>query len=336
MLVSLTGAFRNYTPTYGYGVAAHNIELGLQKNDINYQIATRNADIEIFWGHPPYEFSDSRAYKIGFTAWESTGFKNGWLQSMAEVDEIWTPSSWLTNHFMKSTGKPGFTYPHGIDKDWRPFKHSVPKDNEPFRFLHIGEPQLRKNGQLVVDAFIEVFGDDPNYQLIMKSAGLNTTRIYNKDSGSIVCTPPAMYKNILFIDSMLDKNQLIDLHRRAHALIYPTAGEGFGFHPLEAAAAGLPTISTIDWCDYEEFVTIGIKSGFSPSPWEELHPGELFNPSIEDVKNAMIEMVENYEKYRSEAFKNAFAIHEKWSWDVVNNLAAEKLKDIYFSRFIKQ
>lgn len=336
MKVSLTGAFRNYTPTYGYGVAAHNIEMGLKKNEIDYDIAIRNADIEIFWGHPPYEFSDSRSYKIGFTAWESTGFKKGWLASMAEADEIWTPASWLTKHFMESTGKPGFTYPHGIDKEWKPFRHYRPEENEPFRFLHIGEPQLRKNGQMVVDAFVSVFGNDPKYQLIMKSAGINTTRIYNKQSGSIVCTPPAMYPNIIFIDSVLSKEQLIQLHSRSHALVYPTAGEGFGFHPLEALGAGLPTITTTDWCDYKEFVNIGIESGYSNSPWEDMHPGELFNPNIEDVKQAMIDMVENYEKYSKEAFKNSFDVHKKWSWDVVNNLASEKLKDIYFSRIMKK
>lgn len=335
MLVSLNGAFRNYIPTYGYGVAAENIVKGLKKNQINFEIATYDADIEIFWGHPPYEFATSRAYKIGYTAWESTGFKAGWKQTMEEADEIWTPAKWLSEHFEKELNKPTFTYPHGVDSDWKPSRHYRPQ-NEPFRFLHIGEPQYRKNGQMVVDAFCELFGNDDRYQLVMKSAGFNTTRIYEKRSGSIVGTPPSVYKNVVFLDSVIDKDQLIRLHQRAHALIYPTAGEGFGFHPLEALAMGLPTITTTAWCDYKEFVNIPIDTTLSPSPWQDLHPGDMFNPDISDVKAAMIEMVENYEKYAKEAFKNSFEVHKKWGWDVVNNLASEKIKDIQFSRIIKK
>lgn len=335
MLVSLSGAFRNFTANYGYGVAADNIIKGLRKNQINFDIAVRDADIEIFWGHPPYEFSDSRAYKIGYTAWESTGFKRGWKQSMEEVDEIWTPSTWLSDHFAKETGKPTFTYPHGVDPDWKPHRHYRPQ-NEPFRFLHIGEPQLRKNGQLVVEAFAELFGNNPDYQLIMKSAGINTTRIYSKQSGSIVGTPPAVFKNIIFIDAMLEKDQLIRLHNRSHAFLYPTSGEGFGFHPLEALASGLPTITTTNWCDYKEFVSVGIDCNLSESPWQELHPGQMFNPTKDQIKIAMLEMVENYELHAKNAFKNSFAVHEKWNWDVVNKMASEKIQEILFSRIMKK
>lgn len=335
MRVSLTGAFRNYSPTYGYGVAAHNIVEGLKKNEIDYEISDYNADVEIFWGHPPYEFSHSRIYKIGFTAWESTGFKKGWLESMADVDEIWTPSQWLSDHFAQATGKPTFTYPHGVDPEWRPFRRYKPNPNEPFRFLHIGEPQLRKNGQLVVEAFSELFGNNPSYQLVMKTAGINTTRIYNSQR-SIIGTPEAVFKNIVFIDTIMDKDKLIELHNKSHCMIYPTSGEGFGFHPLEAAASGLPTISTINWCDYKDYISVPIDAPLVNSPWQELHPGELFHPTKDQIKEAMLEMVENYDLYSAKAFKNSFKVHEEWSWDVQNKKAAEKIKDIFFSRIMNQ
>ena len=334
MLVSLNGAFRNYSPTYGYGVAAENIIHGLENNEIDYSIADRSADIEIFWGHPPYEFSRYGQYKIGFTAWESTGFRDGWLESMDEVDEIWTPSEWLSDHFHEVTGKPVFTYPHGVDKDWKPYRRYYSQDNPPFRFLHVGEPQFRKNGQLVVEAFVELFGNDPNYQLVMKSAGINTTRIYQPQSGSILGTPQLLYNNIINIDTIMSKEQLIELHNRSNCLVYPTGGEGFGFHPLEAAASGLPTISTTNWCDYKEFISVGIDAPLVDSPWPTLHPGQLFQPTKEQVKQAMLDMVENYDKYALEAFKQSIEVHKKWNWDVQNNKASERLKDIYFSRVL--
>lgn len=342
MLLSLTGAFRGYSPTYGYGVAAHNIVEGFKKNGINFEIPSYDADIEIFWGHPPYEFSKNGLYKIGYTAWESTGFKVSWEEQfglkqtwdvlMQEADEIWTPSQWLSDHWAKVLGKPTFTYPHGVDIEWKPVRRYPPFDGMPFRFLHIGEPQFRKNGQLVVEAFAELFGNNPNYQLILKSSGINTTRIYSKPSGSIIGSPDLVYNNILIIDSILEKDQLIELHNKSHCLAYPTGGEGFGFHPLEAAASGLPTISTIGWCDYKEYISVPIDAPLTDSPWPDLHPGQLFQPTLEQVKESMVEMVENYDRYAKEAFKNAFKVHEEWNWDVQNKKAQKRLEDIYISR----
>ena len=336
MFISLSGAFSNFSPTYGYGVAAENIIKGLDKHQIEYRFGDPEANLEIFWGHPPYEFNRSRNYKIGYTAWESTELKKDWVEFMSDADEIWSPSTWLSNVFAEKTGKPTFTYPHGIDKEWKPFRHYLPQEYEPFRFLHIGEPQVRKNGQKVVDAFGELFGNNEKYQLVMKTAGINTTRVYSEPSRSILGTPNGVYKNIIFIDTILNKEQLIELHNKSHCLLYPTAGEGFGFHPLEAAASGLPTISTVGWCDYKEFISVPINAELSPSPWQDIHPGSMFDPSVEQIKEAMLEMVENYDKYAKEAFKNSFKVHEQWNWDVQNAKAAEKIKDILFSRLINQ
>ena len=335
MFVSLSGAFSNYSPTYGYGVAAEHIIKGFEKNGIDYRISDPEAKVEIYWGHPPYEFTRARNYKIGFTAWESTGFKKDWEILMQEADEIWTPSTWLSDHFGKVLDKPTFTYPHGVDTDWKPFRRYKPEYPFPFRFLHIGEPQFRKNGQLVVEAFAELFGNNDNFQLVMKTAGINTTRIYSEPSHSILGNPDAIYRNIVFIDTILDKQQLVELHNKSHCMIYPTAGEGFGFHPLEALASGLPTITTVGWCDYKDFVSVPIETPLTPSKWEYLHPGDMFNPTKEQIKKAMLEMVENYEKYCAEAFKNSFLVHKEWNWDRQNAKAAEKIKDILFSSFIK-
>lgn len=335
MRISLNGAFRNYDPSYGYGVAADQIVKGFARNGIEYDISDRNAPIEIFWGHPPYEFNHSQQYKIGYTAWESTGFKPNWIESMQDADEIWTPSSWLSKHFAETLDKPTFTFPHGIDSDWKPLRRYYPVyENEPFRFLHIGEPQFRKNGQMVVEAFAELFGNDPNYQLVMKTAGINTTRIFSEPSHSIIGSPDAVYRNIILVEAILDKEKLIELHNRCHAMIYPTAGEGFGFHPLEAAASAMPTITTTPWCDYSDFISVPIESELSESPWQELHPGKMFNPTKDQVKAAMIDMVENYQKHSKNAFKNSFKVHEEWQWDNQINKAVKRLEEIEFSRIL--
>ena len=332
--VSVSGCFRNYETNYGYGRAAHEILGGFNKNNIKWSVDNPDYDIEIFWGHPQYEFQRSSHYKIGFTAWESTGYKEDtWVDALLEADEIWTPASWLSDHWANTLGIKTFTYPHGVDKMWKPFRHySSPKNVKPFTFYHIGEPQFRKNGQLVVDAFAELFGNDPEYRLVMKSSSMNTTRIYSKPSRSIIGVPDGVYSNITFINSMLSDEQLIGLHNQVDCLVYPSVGEGFGLHPIEAMASGLPVICTSNWAEYEKFINVPIEGVLSPSPWQDLHPGNVFNVTKEQVKEAMIDMVENYDKYAKEAFKNSFIIHDEYSWDTVNLKAAKRLEEIKNSR----
>lgn len=329
-MLSLSGAFRNFDTNYGYGVAAWHILEGFKENGIKWSIDDPSQDIEIFWGHPPYEFQRSNHYKIGYTAWESTGFHPGWKESMSDADEIWTPTPWLTEHFMKELDKPGWTYSHGISEEWVPVRHRRPNGERPFTFLHIGEPQFRKNGQLVLEAFGELFGNNENYKLVMKTAGINTTRVYT-NSGSILGTS-SYYNNVVSIDSMLPIEKIIELHGKVDALVYPSAGEGFGFHPLEAMAAGLPSISTSNWAVYDKYITVPIEGTLSPSQWQQLHPGDVFNVTKDQVKEAMIDMVENYDKYAGTTYKNSFFIHEEYSWKAVNKKAAERIKNIQKSR----
>lgn len=333
--VSLSGAFRNFEANYGYGRAAYNIIEGFKTLGINYAIDDPTKDIEIFWGHPPYEFQRSHHYKIGYTAWESTGFKKDWLDTMKDADEIWTPASWLSEHFAKSLDKQTFTFPHGIEEFWTPKRHYKPHGERPFTFYHIGEPQYRKNGQLVVEAFGELFGNNPEYRLVMKATRINTTRIYTH-SGSIIGTPESVYKNIISIDGVISDEQMLEIHNSVDALVYPSIGEGFGLHPLEAMASGLPAISTSNWAEYEKYITVPIKGTLSPSPWQDLHPGDVFNVTKEQVKLAMIDMVENYDKYAGQTYKNAFHIHEEYSWPNQISKAVKRLEDIQFSRTLNK
>lgn len=331
--VSLSGCFRNYESNYGYGRAAHNIVEGFKRHGVDYAIDDYTKDIEIFWGHPPYEFHRSNHYKIGYTAWESTGFKDGWLESMPDADEIWTPTPWLSDHFAKTFDIPTFTFPHGVEEQWQPFRHHRPDKERPFTFYHIGEPQFRKNGQLVVEAFGELFGNNPDFRLVLKATRINTTRIYSH-SGSIIATPESYYNNVTIIDSMLSDEQLVGLQNQVDVLVYPSCGEGFGLHPLEALAAGLPTISTSNWADYEKYITVPIEGTLSPSPWQDLHPGDVFNVTVDQIKEAMLDMVENYDKYAGKTFKNAFYIHDEYSWDNQILKAVKRLQDISLSRIV--
>ena len=310
----------------GYTHAAYEIMNSLERRGISCGVNYREAPIGIAMGFPSdYNFAPGQ-YKIGYTAWESTELREGWLERMLMVDELWATSSWTAEVFKNTTGREDiFVYPHGITPDWRPVQRRL--DDGPFRFLHVGEPQVRKNGQLVVDAFTELFGNDPNYQLILKCTNINTTRIYH-DDGSIAGGPDAKYRNIIVITEAFTHKKMIELYQKTHAMIYPTTGEGFGFIPLQALATGMPTASTWEWAEYKDYITVPVNSFFAASEYQRIHPGNVYNVTKGQVKKAMTDLVDNYEKYRKEAFRNSFQLHSDFDWDRVTEPTATRLKNI--------
>jgi glycosyltransferase involved in cell wall biosynthesis len=313
----------------GYSHASYQIMNAFERFGFTTSIKDKSAPLAISMGFPTdYTFAPNQ-YKIGYTAWESTQLRDGWLRKMKSCDEIWATSTWTANVFKETLNRENIhVYPHGIDIDWKPIRR---KNKKPFRFLHVGEPQIRKNGQLVVDTFIELFGNNPDYELVLKCSGMNSTRLY-ENSGSIIGSPDSKYKNINILTIPLTHSQMIELYYKTHALIYPTAGEGFGFIPLQALATGMPTISTYQWAEYQKYITIPLEAELGPSIHEELHPGLTYNVDKDFLKKSMIDMVENYEKYQKEAYKNSFHVHMEYDWDRVTEPTAKHLKNIFKSR----
>jgi glycosyltransferase involved in cell wall biosynthesis len=336
MQISFTGAMENlpfipenFKDEVGYSHAAHNIMHSLEKAGFECGIKELDYPVGIGMGYPnDYKFGMNQ-YRIGYTAWESTKLQPEWYYIMSNCDEIWATSSWTARVFSRQLGRDDIhVYPHGITHDWKPKERDV---DDVFRFLHIGEPQIRKNGQLVIDSFVELFGNNPKYQLVLKCNGINTTRVY-ADDGSILGGPDSRYSNIKIITEPLSHQQMIDLYHLSHAMVYPTAGEGFGFIPLQALATGMPTISTWQWSEYKDYITIKLKSSLSETIHEQLHPGLTYHVEKEELKKSMVEVVENYKLYHKDALKNVDKIHEKFDWDTVSKPTVERLKNIFKTR----
>ncbi len=54
--------------------------------------------------------------------------------------------------------------------------------------------------------------------------------------------PRSTYPNIEVIRGAVNERELTELLGRAHCMVYPSRGEGFGITPLEAMATGIPAI----------------------------------------------------------------------------------------------
>lgn len=298
--------------TQGYGVAGQNIVESLQRLGHTTPFNHAEAPVGINFTQPWYYQYHEGQYVIGYTPWESTRLEENWNNLMNKCDEVWTTSDWCAQVF-KDNGvtKPIYVYEHGIDHDWSPWRRrSKPKV---LKFLHHGEPALRKCGPMAFQAFEELFGNDPRYSMTIKSNGPTVIRAKYPD-GSIGKIDD-IYDNVRIITNMLSKHDLISLYKQHDVLIYPSFGEGFGLIPLQAMATGMPVIMNTTWAPYRRFSTgLDIKDRLIPSNYPNIHPGEMFEPDFESLKQQMQRAADDFETFSEQAFEVAPQIHEEYDW----------------------
>lgn len=304
-------------PAVGFGYASQNIVKSLNSLGHTVSYGNSKADLQINFTQPHLYKMHKNQYQIGYTPWESDGMRSDWVDTMNLCDEVWATSSWVAEVF-KNNGvtKPIKVFPHGIEDIWKP-KKRILKEGKPLKFLHVGEPAPRKDGQLVVDTFIKLFGNNPDYQLTIKAHGSNTTRVYN--SLNELKLPNEIYNNIKIITEELNIDQLVNLYHDHHVLIYPSWGEGFGFIPLQALATGMPTISTYDWCEYKKYLgPLKLKSRVTseqlPKAVGDPHVGKMFKPNKIHLEDLMVEVAINFKAYSGYYFAQANKVHNDYNW----------------------
>jgi glycosyltransferase involved in cell wall biosynthesis len=328
MEISWTGAPEHMSTNVGFGNASWHMFKHLKKMGIDSKTYSDTPNIGISFNQPQeYKFYDEQ-YKIGYTPWESTQLHVGWKDHADRCDEIWTTSTWNKEIFEHEYSREVFVYMHGIDHRYSPKKRKY-LGSQPFTFLHIGEPFDRKDGQLVLDTFLRLYGNNPNYHLIMKCTQYHKLRVQN----SLHLLTNGIYSNVTIITDVVSDEELLALYASAHCFVYPSWGEGFGFNPLQSMAMGIPTICTAGWAEYKNLITLPLESSLGPNPWANIHTGYMFKPDAAQLEQHMIDVVDNYNKYSEIAFKNSFKVHEQYDWDLVTRPAAGRLKKIQKSRF---
>ena len=315
MKISLSTPTLNLKNTkHGYGHACNKIIKSLNNlgHEVKYQ--DPSALIQLNFAQPHLYKLHRDQYQIGYTPWESTVIPPEWFPKLKLCDEIWTTSDWCANVFEDNGFKDVKVFPHGIDPIWKPKRRT---ESDVLKFLHVGEPSVRKGGQLVVDAFIHLFGNDPRYSLTLKTTNDNSTRVYNNYiDKQIIGLPHEMYSNIYINNESLEEEQLVNLYHQHDVLVYPSAGEGFGFIPFQALATGMPTISTYDWAQYKNYLgPLKLKSTIKDSEWDLVHPGKVFEPNYQHLLETMRDVAINFNAYSGYYYAQSTKIHKEYDWD---------------------
>lgn len=323
--ISFTTVPANLNLKNGYGNAGYNVSLSLQKLGVEVPFQDPTAPYEIAFNQPNYPevWSGDRStqHRIMYTPWESTALPDGWLEGFKEADEIWTPSDLIAEWF-KDAGVPGHikVYEHGIDPAWFSAERTRRRGNGPLMFLHHGEPAPRKGGQMALDAFRAAFGKNNNdVHLTIKSFGHTNVRAQVIDEYGdpfVLGAPEDFYKNVAILRQDYEIPALVRLYKAHDVLVYPGWGEGFGLIPLQAMAAGMPTICTSAWAPYRDFIVkdLRLPSTLVDSPWPRIHPGKMFKPSFDDLVDIYRFTFDNYDEIAREQEAMMPALREKYDW----------------------
>ena len=325
MNISFSTVIANLKSKNGYGYAGENIVKSL--NNLGHFVPFQDpkSKVQFNFSQPSYFKLHKNQYQISYTPWESTVIPEDWKEYMDACDEIWTTSDWCANVFEDNGYRVDKVFPHGIDPIWKPYKR---QDDGIIKFLHVGEPAPRKAGQMVVESFISLFGNNPEYSLTIKADQINTTRVYNNFiDKNIIGAPENLYSNIHLITEVLTNEELVQLYNSHDVLIYPSYGEGFGFIPFQALATGMPTICTNGWAHYEKYLgPLKLKSKIIDSPWPFPHKGKVFEPNRQHLLELMRDVSINFKAYSNYYFAQSTKIHKDYNWD---QLTENAFKDIF-------
>lgn len=320
MEISYSTPRGNLTTANGYGHAGFKMSEALTRMGHRVTYQNPKAVIQINFSQPSIYKLHRNQYQIGYTPWESTIIPESWASKIESCNEFWTTSNWCKNVYENNGFKISNVYPHGIDAIWTPKKR---EQKNVIKFLHIGEPAPRKGGQETVEAFVKLFGNNSDYLLTLKVNKTSNIRMYD-EFGSIVGLPYEMYSNVKLDDRLLDDQELVDLYHEHDILVYPTYGEGFGFIPLQALATGMPVISTYDWAHYQKYLgPLKLDSEVIPSPWQTMHPGDVYKPNQEHLMTLMLDAANNLKAYSGYYYAQSTKIHEDYNWDQLTKNAFE-------------
>jgi len=320
--ISFNGVSRRsefFEQNTGYGKLFGKLFEALKQTHYEVVLNDSTAPVAICCENPGWLYREPGQYTIGYTTHESTEIVPEWAKGLEAVDEIWTPSQFITEVFRDYTNKEVTTVPISVDDDFVPVRRNA---SRPFLFLHVGEPSPRKGGSIVLECFQELFGDSDEVQLVFKSFG-NTTNLVGAN----------MMSNVVVLSNDYSQQQMNQLYGKVHCLVYPTMGEGGGFIPLEAMATGLPTISTTPWSDYKDFIELPIDSRWVPVSEQLLQTsplrGSILEPDKDSIKERMTLVYEDYEKYE-ELYSNRVQELKKQysSTNIVEWIVIPRLREI--------
>jgi glycosyltransferase involved in cell wall biosynthesis len=165
--------------------------------------------------------------------------------------------------------------------------NSQPRATKPFVFCNVAIMDSRKRQDLIIEAFADAFGGDPNYRLVIAGDG--------KLKQSLIDLAAKLgVSNQVEVPGYLNRDEVVALLDQSNAFVLASRAETFGVVVIEAMARGIPAISSnIDGTREIINSTNGVlfeegsKVGLTEAMRELVSNYDIYDPKkiVEDVKS---------------------------------------------------
>ena len=267
-----------------------------------------------------------RGHNINWTVFESTVIPQG-LLNLYNISDIWLPSEWGRKIAIANGVDPNRidVAVEGVDPNlFHPYRRI--RDDSIFRFLIIGKYEVRKSYTETLEAFAELYGNNPKFELVIKSDFFMDQDIKRAELESKINSLGV--DNIRLLWGVQSMETIAQLYRSSHAFVFASKAEGWGLPIIEAAACGIPLITTFYSAQTEFLQDIKSSCVFVPYTLEPIacpdyhrfyyradgNYGLWAVPTKDSIKVSMMDCVARYPALAKQAVNNSEIIRSKWSW----------------------
>jgi glycosyltransferase involved in cell wall biosynthesis len=259
------------------------------------------------------------------------------------ADVIWTPSAWGRD-VLVANGLPAETIdivPEGVQtRVFNPhMRGRIDRSGQPLRFLSIGKFEGRKSYRELLEAFKDAFKNSTQVELGIKSDWFLMPSM-SEELPRLVSS--FGLSNVRLYAGNWSPEQLAALYSYSDVFVSPTKAEAWGLPLLEAAATGLPIITTfysgqteflqhiqnsvlkIDF-SLERVGDMNYRRNWGATDHDDL--GRWAQPSVTSIADCMRALQQDRDRYDSRARENSFVVMEKFSWEAAVNRALRVLDE---------
>lgn len=249
-----------------------------------------------------------------FTMYESTCIPAGWATAInRHCERLIVPSAWLIEIFEEGGVEiPVHVIPEGIWPDEWPVLNGHRDQDKPYTFLALGDRGSRKAHEKAYAALYEAFGDQDDVRLIIKV----------RQGGLMLPDGRGIERPMLDLAgsdgrvSVWRENvaDMADVYAAADCFVFPSRGEGWGLPPRQAAAMGIPVITT-NWGG----LTVGIEHYAYPVGYKMVESrmpggGQWAEPNTSELAERMRWCYENRKEARQFGIKAAEWLRKNQTW----------------------
>ena len=188
-----------------------------------------------------YFYQDYVGPKIAYTVWENTLYPEGFFNQLKKYDQVWVPSKWQAEITINQGIKREKVkvVPEGVDTSLF-YPRAKGQEDGIFRFALFGRWDARKGTKETIQAFKNVFGNNPKVELLLSvdnpfsSDGTSSTedrlKKYDLECSNI---------KILHFPS---REKYVKMLSNSDVFLSCSRSEGWNLPLIEAMACGVPSI----------------------------------------------------------------------------------------------